>query len=183
MKRLPLLLSFVMFIALSMSLSYWGMQMFKPAVRAVSAPVTAAAFEPGVGQWGAAFGRNPVAEVAASNYQVKGVLVAANARDSAAIISADGKPAMTVAVERELAPGVKLMEVHKTYILISEAGLIKRIEVWPSASPSAGGIQIFTPAPVTQMMGQNPDGQNNSQLLPTASLPSPAPPPVTDNSR
>lgn len=178
MKRLPLLLSFLIFIALCMSLSYWGMQVFKPAVRAVSAPVAAATFEPGVGQWGSAFGRNPVAEVAASNYQVKGVVVAAVARDSAAIISADGKPALTIAVEHELSPGVKLVEVHETYILISEGGLIKRIEIPQSVSPSAGGIQIFTPAPATQMMGVNPGGPVNNQNLPTASLPQ-----ALDNSR
>lgn len=183
MKRLPLLLSFVMFIALCLSLSYWGMQMFKPAVRAVSAPVSAAAFEPGVGQWGSVFGRNPLAEVAASNYQVKGVVVAADARDSAAIISADGKPALTIAVEQELSPGVKLVEVHEAYILISEAGLIKRIELPQATSSSASGIQIFAPAPATHMMGANPAGPANPEILPTSSLPSPAPTPVPDNSR
>lgn len=179
MKRLPLLFSFIMFIAFCMSLSYWGMQMFKPAVRAVSAPVAAAAFEPGVGQWGSAFGRNPLAEAAASNYQVKGVVVAAVARDSAAIISADGKPALTIGVGRELSPGVKLTEVHEAYILISEAGLIKRIDIPQSASPSTGIIQIFTPAPATQMMGVNPGGPVNNQVQPTAPLPSSE----SDNSR
>mgnify|MGYP001794078128 CR=1 FL=1 len=98
MKRLPLLISFVMFILLCMSISYWGMQVFKPKVRSVAAPVDNSTFEPGVGQWGSVFGRNPMAEVAASNYQLKGVVVAAQSRDSAAILSAAGKPARPIAV-------------------------------------------------------------------------------------
>ena len=38
MKRWPLLVSFVLFIALCVSATYWGMQLYKPPVRAVAAP-------------------------------------------------------------------------------------------------------------------------------------------------
>ncbi len=39
MKRWPLLVSFVLFIALCVSATYWGMQLYKPPVRAVAAPL------------------------------------------------------------------------------------------------------------------------------------------------
>ena len=138
MKRLPLVMSFVMFILFCMSLSYWGMQVFKPKVRSVNAPVNTSTFEPGEGQWGSLFGRNPLVEAAVSNYQLKGVVMAGRSFDSAAILSADGKPSQTIAVGKELSQGVILKEVHETYIVISESGQIKRVEL-PAPTPIAGG--------------------------------------------
>jgi general secretion pathway protein C len=183
MKRLPLLISFVMFILLSMSISYWGMQVFKPKVRAVAAPVNVVSFEPGVGQWGSVFGRNPQAEVAASNYQLKGVVAAGSLHDSAAILTADGKPAQTIGLGKELSPGVTLQEVHDTYILISEAGLIKRVDL-PQASPSLPGNQVnpvnqvYVPPPIQRM----PNSAPGAFMSPV--LPAPVPPTSTsENSR
>lgn len=145
MKRLPLLMSFVMFVLLCMSLTYWGMQVIKPKVRPVNAPVNTNTVEPGEGQWGSLFGRNPLAEAAVSNYQLKGVVVAAHALDSAAILSADGKPPQTIAVGKELSPGVTLQEVHTTHIVISEAGAIKRVDL-PPPTPIPGGQAVFPQA-------------------------------------
>lgn len=171
MKRLPLLLSFVMFVLLFMSLSYWGMQAFKPKVRSVTAPTNTSSFEPGVGQWGSVFGRNPLAEVAASNYQLKGVVAAGSLRDSAAILSADGKPAQTIGLGKELSPGVILQEVHETYILISESGVTKRVDL-PQTSPPTSGSQVMSPSPQIQPMPNNPPGAFMSPVLP-ASAPVP----------
>ncbi len=145
MKRLPLLMSFVMFVLLCMSLSYWGMQVIKPKVRSVNAPANTNTVEPGEGQWGLLFGRNPIAEAAASNYQLKGVVVAAQPLDSAAILSADGKSPQTIAVGKELSPGVILQEVHTTHIVISEAGAVKRVDL-PQPTPISGGQTIFPQA-------------------------------------
>ncbi len=154
MKRLPLLMSFVMFVLLCMSLSFWGMQVFKPKVRSVNAPVNTNTVEPGEGQWGSLFGRNPLAEAVVSNYQLKGVVVAAHALDSAAILSADGKSPQTIAVGKELSPGVILQEVHTTHIVISEAGAIKRVDL-PQPTPIPGGQSMFPQA--------NQRAPNNSQ--------------------
>ena len=138
MKRMPLLVSFFVFILLCMSFSYWGMQVFKPKVRSVVAPSAATSFEPEVGQWGTVFGQNPVAQITASNYQLKGIVLANQQSDSAAIISKDGKPEQTMAVSRELSPGIVLKEVHDTYILIAESGITKRVDLPPMQTlPSA----------------------------------------------
>lgn len=174
MKRLPLLGSFFMFILLCMSLSYWGMQVFKPKVRAVSAPVNSSTFEPGIGQWGAVFGRNPIEQIAASNYQLKGVVVAAQQRDSAAILSVDGKPEQTMAIDKELSKGVTLKEVHETYILISESGISKRVDL-PQASPLSMPGQVVVPGPKYGVPSINPV----SPIVPAA----PIPPAVSDNLR
>jgi general secretion pathway protein C len=163
MKRLPMLISFVTFVLLCMSLSYWGMQVFKPKVRSVSAPPGAATFEPGVGQWGSMFGRNPQAEAAASNYQLKGVVVAPQQRDSAAIISTDGKPAQTVAVGREVSPGVTVQEVQSTHILISEAGAVRRVDLpQPTVLP---GTQMVYPQ-VQQRVQNTPPAMPNEPVAP-----------------
>ena len=177
MKRLPLAMSFVMFILFCMSLSYWGMQVFKPKVRTVNAPVNTSSFEPGEGQWGSLFGRNPLVEAAVSNYQLKGVVVAGLASGSAAILSADGKPSQTIAVGRELSQGVILKEVHETYIVISEGGLIKRVEL-PQPTPIAGGQMGFQAG--AQRSPTTP--QTNFMNGPTPQQPQ-QPQPATENSR
>jgi general secretion pathway protein C len=184
MKRLPLIMSFFIFIALCMSLSYWGIQMFKPKARAVAAPQTAASFEQLLGQWGSVFGRTASAQMAASNYQLKGVVVAPQAQDSAAIVSTDGRPEQALAIGKELAPGVKLIEVHPSYIVVTEAGVNKKIDL-PQAVPSSG--ISFNPSPPSVGMGAatNPPPGYPNQELPTASLPAPPPAPLPppENSR
>ncbi|MFZ6672434.1 type II secretion system protein N [Undibacterium sp. Xuan67W] len=163
MKRVPLIISFLMFIVVCMSLSFWGIQLFKPKARAVTVPSQAVAFEPGAGQWGNIFGASQIAQ-AASNYQLKGVILARRLNDSVAIVSANGKPAQAVGINQELSPGITLQEVHDQYILISENGIIKRVELPSSAtivsSPSAAINSPAIPPP-------NPIAfpQNNRQVF------------------
>jgi general secretion pathway protein C len=178
MKRMPMFFSFVMFIAACMSLAYWGIQMFKPKERSVSAPAASPVFEPAVGQWGAVFGRNPTADAAPSNYQLKGVVVAPQTQDSAAIIGADGQPGRAVALGKELSPGVKLQEVHGTYIIISESGINKRVEL-PAASLSGAGSQIYSPPSTNHMTGSPSTETNSNQIQQMAPGSSAAP----ENSR
>lgn len=146
MKKLPLFTNFVLFIALCASITFWALRVFKPQSRELAAPAIGVNFEPAVGQWGSLFGRSAVAAAAASNYAVKGVVVARRPEDSAAILIADGKTPQTIAVGRELSPGVRLQEVHESYIVISEAGVMKRVEL-PAPTPINPGVQVYTPPP------------------------------------
>lgn len=139
MKRLPLIINIVLFVALCVLTSYWVLQIFKPKPRPIVAPMSAEVLEPAMGQWGNLFGVNTVIENAPSNYQLKGVIVAAKAKDSAAIIVVEGKPTYSIGIGKELSPGVQLQEVHTTHIIVSENGIPKQIDL-PQNSVNTDGI-------------------------------------------
>lgn len=142
MKRLPLFINIILFAMLCAVLSFWGLQIFKPKIRPMQAPVSVDSYEPSVGQWGNLFGQSAVAEAAPSSYQLKGIIVAPQTRDSVAIIVVEGKPNFTVGIGKELLPGVKLQEVHSDHVIVSESGITRRIDL-PAATPHVG----ITPVP------------------------------------
>ncbi|MBY0558093.1 MAG: hypothetical protein K2P77_12875 [Burkholderiaceae bacterium] len=143
MKRLPLLVTVLAVVLLSASLAYWALQLFKPAQRPLAPPPAALAMPINLDAAKGLFG-GQVTVAAASIYQLKGV-VAAQGSDSAAIISVDGQPALALGQGREVAPGVTIKEVHPKYIVLSEAGALKRIELASDAGAGAGAAA--TPAP------------------------------------
>ena len=128
MKRWPLAATFVLFIALCVSAAYWAMQLFKPPLRPVVAPPQTVQSAPRLDAAAALFGGRTAIAVA-SNFQLKGVVVAGNAAESIAILAAGGKPAQVVKTNEEVAPGVKVTEVHPRYVLLSERGVVKRVEL------------------------------------------------------
>lgn len=128
MKRWPLVATFVLFIAACVSAAYWAMQLFKPPARPVAAPPQTVQIAPRLDAAAALFGGRPTIAVA-SNFQLKGVVVAGNAAESIAILAAGGKPAQVVKTNEEVAPGIKVTEVHPRYVLLSEGGVVKRVEL------------------------------------------------------
>jgi len=129
MKRLPIVVTFLAFVALCMSLSFWGLRLFKPQARSVSAAFQQGSYEPGAGQWGGVFGSSQVMQANASNFQLKGVVLAKRTEESLAIISANGKPGLSVALNKEVMPGVTLKEVHDQYVVIVDAGVERRVDL------------------------------------------------------
>ncbi len=146
MKRLPELTSFVLFIALCAASAYWAMALFKPAVRPVAAPPQASQPVIGIEAALGLFGGNASVAVA-SNFLLKGVIVADVARESVAILSADGKPAQAIAIGAEVLPGVSVKEVHGQYVLLSDAGVIKRVEL-PESAKGQTSVDAASRAPV-----------------------------------
>ena len=128
MKRLPLITTFILFIALCVSAAYWAMQMLQPPMRAVVAPPRV--FQPAPGPDAAAglLGGHTTA-VAAGNYQLKGVIISSDPAESVAILSFNGKPAQAVRTNAEIAHDVTLKEVNRRYVLLSEGGAVKKIEL------------------------------------------------------
>jgi general secretion pathway protein C len=128
MKRWPLITTFVLFIALCVSAAYWAMQLLKPPLRAVAPPPpssqSAPQLEAAAGLLG---GRSSVA--VAGNFQLKGVVVASDPTESVAILAASGKPPRAFRTNAEVAPGITVKEVHNRYVLLSEDGVIKRVEL------------------------------------------------------
>ena len=128
MKRLPLIASFVLFIALCVSAAYWAMQLFKPPLRVAAAPPQTSQSAPRLDAAASLLGGHSNA-AAASNFQLKGVVVASNPADSVAILAAKGKPAQAIRTNAEVVPGVTVKEVNRHYVLLSENGVIKRVEL------------------------------------------------------
>lgn len=145
MKRLPAVVSFVLFIALCASAAYWAMQLFKPPLRPVAAPPRVAKAEVKPEAAAALLGGVGSKVAVASNYQLRGVVVSGNGRESVAILSADGKPAQAIRVDMEVMPGVTVKEVHREYVLLSEGGVSKRVELPESAK---GQVDVATASPV-----------------------------------
>lgn len=173
MKRLPLIASFILFIVLCVSAAYWAMQLFKPPLRAVAAPAPQANQPaPRLDAAAGLLGGHSNA-IIASNFQLKGVLVASNPAESAAILAANGKPAQAIRTNAEVVPGVTVKEVNRGYVLLSEGGVIKRVELPENAktqmrtglSTNAAGTglsPVNLPGPLTGLR----TGPSNSPLPP-----------------
>jgi general secretion pathway protein C len=178
MKRLPLVASFLLFIVLCASLAYWGMELFKPAPRQVAAPPRVAQAEVRTEAASGLFGGRRAEAAVASNYQLRGVIFSGRSRDSVAIISADGQPPQAVRVDMEVMPGVTVKEVHRGYVLLSENGATKRVEL-PEEAEDQGSL---TYAPATPPPGQVPGRAIPSRAQAAAAASptplSPPPPPA-----
>lgn len=171
MKRLPGLTSFVLFVALCAASAYWAMLLFKPAVRPVAAPPQTSQTAVGIDAALGLFGGNASVAVA-SNFQLKGVVVSAVARESVALLSADGKPAQAIAVGAEVQPGVTVKEVHGQYVLLSDAGVIKRVEL-PESAKGQTSADVASRAPVPA-----PSVMPEAMMRPRAAPEGEAPPAV-----
>ncbi|HEX7635266.1 MAG TPA: type II secretion system protein N [Noviherbaspirillum sp.] len=145
MKRLPLIVSFLLFIALCASIAYWALQLFKPPLRPVAAPPRVARADVAPDAAAVLFGGRPGKVAVASNYQLKGIIMSGAAGDSVAILSADGKPAQAIRVGMEVTPSVNVKEVHREYVLLSEGGVIRRVDLPESAKMQ---VNIASAAPV-----------------------------------
>jgi general secretion pathway protein C len=128
MKRMPLITSFILFIALCVSAAYWAMQLFNPPLRAVAEPPRVNQPAPSLDAAASLLGGHSNS-VVASNFQLKGVVVASNPADSVAILAANGKPAQAIRTNTEVVPGVTVTEVQRDHVLLSEHGVIKRVEL------------------------------------------------------
>ncbi|HJV87236.1 MAG TPA: type II secretion system protein N [Noviherbaspirillum sp.] len=181
MKRLPLAASFLLFIALCASAAYWAMQLFKPPVRPVAAPPRAAVADVRPEAAASLFGGRSGPTAVASNYQLRGVIFSGSPHDSVAILSVDGKPAQAVRVDAEVAPGVKIKEVHREYVLLSDGGVTKRVDL-PENAKGQGGLAM-APAPTPGRNGaapnQSPAIGRPPQLTPPPAATPAAPAPAT----
>lgn len=180
MKRLPLLCSVIAFALLCVTVSFWGLRIFNPQNRSVAAPTQQNNIEPGSGQWGSLFGAAPSSQIAASNYQLKGVIIAKRPAESLAIVSANGKPAQSVAIEQQIAAGVVLKEVHEQYVLISENGVIRRVDLPQNAVVNIAANPVRPPP--AEIAGINPVAPvafpAHAAQAPAPGGPAPVPSPV-----
>ncbi len=55
--------------------------------------------------------------------------MASNPAESVAILAANGKKPQAVRANAEVVPGVTVKEVQRDHVLLSEGGVIKRVEL------------------------------------------------------
>lgn len=147
-KRLPLLFTLLALVLLAVSIAYWFLQLYKPEQRPLAPAPAVAQAEPNPEAAAYLFGGQPSA-VAVSNYQLTGVVSAG--RDSAVILVAEGSPPKAVRIGREIVPGVTVAEVHPKYVILSEGGAMKRVDLAPdtgSSSQMSGMAAPPMPQPV-----------------------------------
>ena len=165
MKRWPTLLSFMLFVVLCASLAWWAMQLFKPPLRAVAAPPLAQTSAPSIEAAASLFGGRGGTEASASNYQLKGLVLASTLKDSIVILSADGKPTQAYRASKDIAPGVSVKEVHPGYIVLAENGALRRIELPAELKNSDAGVgspPVRTSAPPARTMPSMPSAPHTA---------------------
>lgn len=143
-KRIPLLLSLLGLILLAASIAYWILKFVQPPQRPLAAVVQAQMPDPPIDAAGTLFG-GQVAVVSATNYQLTGVVAAGS--NSWAIIVADNGAPKALRVGKELSPGVTLSEVNPRYVMLSDNGVKKRVDLAQDTKAAAP-------------MGGNPGGAN-----------------------
>lgn len=169
MNRLPLVSTVLAVLLLAASIAYWALQLYQPPQRPIAAPPPPVVLEPAVDAAATLFGGQQVA-VEVSNYALTGVVSAG--RDSVAIVVAEGKPPVAIKLGREIAPGVVVQEVHPRYVMISEGGVAKRVDLPQEAKPAA-----TLAAPVAGLAGAAANG-NMSEPVQTSATPAPPPQPM-----
>lgn len=155
-KRLPLILSLAGLILLAASLAYWILQLYQPPQRPLAAVPHSAPPEPSIDAAAGLFG-GQVAVARATNYQLTGIVFAG--RDSVAIIVAEGSPPKALRVGKELSSGITLAEVHPRYVMLSDGGVMKRIDL-----PADTGT--MAPIGAGAAGGQGNPGANNPAVAP-----------------
>jgi general secretion pathway protein C len=164
MKRISIVLGFVLFIVLCATGSFWVMQFMKSEPRKISAPPMSkpvANVESVAGLFGGALAVN-------SNYQLKGIVLANPQNQSEAIIVVDGKPSQAFTVNSEISPGVKVTEVRSGYVLIMDNGVSKRVELPQDAKPGIqnvdnSGMRSPLPTAATRPSQDNTFAARNSR--------------------
>ena len=156
MKRLPAVLSLILFLALCASLAYWLLQWLAPAPRPVAAPPVAqrppapltAAFN--------LFGGNP--QSGAPGLELRGIIRSGRAADSVAIITVEGKPPRALRTHAEVMPGVEISEIRAKTVILSDKGASRELALPPFAT-QPGAAQDMTamntaPAQAVQLQQQ-----------------------------
>lgn len=129
-RRQAMLASFLLFLLLCASIAYWGMQMFKPTARPVApAPQTQAAAINTASAATLFGGKTGGAASNAGNFQLQGLVLASSLANTSVIMSVDGKPAQAFRGNQEIAPGVKVKEVHPGYVVLDDNGASRRVEL------------------------------------------------------
>lgn len=149
MKRLPSIATLLLGVVFCLSLGFWLSRWIKAPARSIQA-VTVQSAEPN-GNWGSIFGLPPQQQVQATDVQLKGVIFAKHQADSQVIVSLNNQANQAVRMNQDIGNGAILKEVGNNYIVISNAGSERRIEL-PANAHNMSGLSIQIAAPATPPM-------------------------------
>lgn len=136
MKRLPMMSSFLLFLTLCASVTYWLMQWMAPATRPLVMPAQAERALPAMSASTNLFG-GTTEVVSAIPVQLKGIIRAARPSDSVAIIGLEGKPARALRVNAEVANGIVIKQINARGVVLSDHGVEREVRLPQFSSKSA----------------------------------------------
>ncbi len=117
MKHFSAFLSWLLFIALCVSLAYWWLQWFAPEPRPLATQPIAQRPMPPISAALNLFGGNPQAGALA--IQLRGIVHAGRASESVAIIAVEGKPPRALRANSEVTPGIQLKAIRTRAVILS----------------------------------------------------------------
>lgn len=128
MKRLPVISSFVLFLMLCASITYWLLQWMAPATRPLIVPVPEERALPEMSAAANLFGGNAEA-VSTIAVQLSGIIMANRGADSVAIIALPGKPARSLHVNAEVIEGLVVKKINSRSVVLSERGVDREVRL------------------------------------------------------
>ena len=164
MKRLPIISSFLLFLMLCASVTYWLLQWMTPSTRQLVMPAQAERTLPSMSAAANLFGGTSEV-VSAIPVHLKGIIRAPRPSDSVAIIALEGKPARALRVNAEVANGIVVKEISVRSVVLSDHGVEREVRLPQFSSKS------------------EPDGANGSprNAVPMEQAPSTTSEPQKDN--
>jgi general secretion pathway protein C len=119
MKRLPLLCSFILFILLCASVTYWVLQWTAPATRALQVTAPSEPTLPDIAAAAQLFG-GASAAATITPLQLSGIIYASKASERVAIIATEAKPARALRLHAEVAPGIIIKQINQRSVVVLE---------------------------------------------------------------
>jgi general secretion pathway protein C len=128
MKRLPVIASFLLFLMLCASITYWVLQWMAPSTRPLIVPMPVERALPEMSAAANLFGGNAEA-ISAISVQLSGIIMADRGADSVAIIALPGKPARSLHVNAEVIEGLVVKKINSRSVVLSERGVDREVRL------------------------------------------------------
>jgi general secretion pathway protein C len=128
MKRLPVIASFLLFLMLCASITYWLLQWMAPSTRPLIVPMPVERALPEMSAAAILFGGNAEA-ISAISVQLSGIIMANRGADSVAIIALPGKPARSLHLNAEVIEGLVVKKINSRSVVLSERGVDREVRL------------------------------------------------------
>jgi general secretion pathway protein C len=132
-ERLPNTVSFLFFIGVWVSLSFWLQQWLSPPVQPMQLFPMAEQSIPPLSSAANLFGGSEQSSMLA-NVQLNGVIRSNSSKDSIVIIATDGGPSRALRLNSEIMPGIVVKSINARSVILSGNGTQREITLPAFAS-------------------------------------------------